>query len=207
MGTAVFDGGTLKDDVNFYGGTVGFSSGGIAAPDVNLYRTSGTALAISTPVEIAGRITGDGETMDLHHGITLQRTTTLSIGTAVDGSATAITWTSAVKNTTLYAYWSTGSTITIPVTGWFSITAHLTFASGTGYAARLYALINGTVIAETDQQAQANTFADTISISTLAYLTAADSLVFRASASTTGKTIGGSARNRCSVVYIGNTSS
>jgi hypothetical protein len=164
-----------------------------------VYFGEGTATAVQ-------RIS-QGETRNLHHGITLQRTTTLSLGTAVDGSATAITWSSAVKNTNLYAYWSTGSTITIPVTGWFSITCHMIFASGTGYAARLYALINGTVIAETDQQAQANTFADTISIATLAYLTSGDSLVFRAAASTTGKTIGGSGRNRCSVVYIGNTSS
>jgi hypothetical protein len=82
----------------------------------------------------------------------------------------------------------------------------MTFASGTGYAARLYAVVNGTVITETDVQAQANTTADTIAISTIAYLTAADSLVFRAAASTTGKTIGGSGRNRCSVLYLGNMS-
>lgn len=186
------------------GGTVLFGSG--ATFDTNLYRPAADTLKTDDAFQVGGLITGAGSTTDLHHGITLQRTTTLSIGTATDVSATAITWTSAVKNTTLYAYWSTGSTITIPIAGWYSITCHLTFASGTGYAARLYALINGTVIAETDVQAQANTTSDTIAVSTLAYLAASDALVFRAAASTTGKTIGGSARNRCSVVYIGNTS-
>jgi hypothetical protein len=186
------------------GGTVLFGSG--TDFDVNLYRPETDTLRTDDAFQVGGLITGAGSTTNLHHGITLQRTTTLSIGTAVDVSATAIPWTSAVKNTTLYSYWSTGSTITIPIAGWYSITCHLTFASGTGYAARLYALINGTVIAETDVQAQANTTSDTIAISTLAYLAASDALVFRAAASTTGKTVGGSARNRCSVVYIGNTS-
>jgi hypothetical protein len=209
MGTAVFEGGSLKDDVNIYGGTIGFSSGGTAAPDVQLYRTSGTAFAISKAVEVSGRVTGAGETTNLHHGITLQRTTNLTLGTAVDGSATAITWSSAVKNTTLYAYWSTGSTIAIPVTGWYSVTCHLISGTGlgTGFAFRLYALVNGTVIAETETQAGANTTSDTFAISTLAYMTAGDSLVFRASASSASKTIGGSRRSACSVIYIGNTSS
>jgi hypothetical protein len=209
MGTAVFEGGTLKDDVNIYGGTIGFASGGTAAPDVQLYRTSGTAFAISKAVEVSGRVTGAGETTNLHHGITLQRTTNLTLGTAVDGSATAITWSSAVKNTTLYAYWSTGSTIAIPVTGWYSVTCHLISGTGlgTGFAFRLYALVNGTVIAETETQAGANTTSDTFAISTLAYMTAGDSLVFRASASSASKTIGGSRRSACSVIYIGNTSS
>ena len=70
----------------------------------------------------------------------------------------------------------------------------------------LYALVNGTVIAETETQAGANTTSDTFSISTIAYMTAADSLVFRASASAASKTIGGSRRSACSVVYLGNTS-
>jgi len=187
------------------GGTVLFGTSG-GSFDTNLYRPAANTLKTDDAFQVGGLITGAGSTMDLHHGITLQRTTTLSIGTATDVSATAIPWSSAVKNTTLYAYWSTGSTITIPIAGWYSITCHLTFASGTGYAARLYALVNGTVIAETDVQAQANTTSDTIAISTLAYLSASDALVFRAAASTTGKTVGGSARNRCSVVYIGNTS-
>ena len=50
MGTAVFEGGQLKEDVNIYGGTVGFSSGGTAAPDVELYRgQSGAAFGVSKP--------------------------------------------------------------------------------------------------------------------------------------------------------------
>lgn len=46
MGTAVFEGGSLKSDVAIYGGTVGIS-------DVELYRTSGTALGISKPLYLA----------------------------------------------------------------------------------------------------------------------------------------------------------
>lgn len=203
----IISGGTIT--TNYVNGTNGLQSGGtilVGNADTNLYRPAADTLKTDDAFQVGGLITGAGATTDLHHGITLQRTTTLSIGTATDVSATAIPWSSAVKNTTLYSYWSTGSTITIPIAGWYSITCHLTFASGTGYAARLYALVNGTVIAETDVQAQANTTSDTIAISTLAYLAASDSLVFRAAASTTGKTVGGSARNRCSVVYIGNTS-
>jgi hypothetical protein len=168
-----------------------------------------TEMFLDSPsVSITGDITGAGVTTDLHHGITLQRTTNLTVNTSLDASATAITWSSAVKNTSLYAYWSSGSTIAIPLTGWYSITCHLISGTGlgTGFAFRLYALVNGTVIAETETQAGANTTSDTFSISTIAYLTAADSLVFRASASSASKTIGGSRRSACSVVYLGNTS-
>jgi hypothetical protein len=185
------------------GSNTGLTIGG---DNANLYRSAANTIKTDGNLIIAGDLTGDGVTTDLLHGITLQRTTTLSINTSTDASATAITWSSAVKNTSLYAYWSSGSTIAIPITGWYHITCHMTFASGTGYAARLYAVVNGTVITETDVQAQANTTSDTIAISTIAYLTAADSLVFRAAASTTGKTIGGSGRNRCSVLYLGNMS-
>jgi hypothetical protein len=157
---------------------------------------------------VGGVLSGSGVTTDLHHGITLQRTTNLTVNTSVDASATAITWSSAVKNTSLYAYWSSGSTIAIPLTGWYSITCHLISGTGlgTGFAFRLYALVNGTVIAESETQAGANTTSDTFSISTIAYMTAADSLVFRASASSASKTIGGSRRSACSIVYLGNTS-
>ena len=166
------------------------------------------AITPASSVQINGTLIGDGVTTDLHHGITLQRTTNLTVNTSVDASATAITWSSAVKNTSLYAYWSTGSTIAIPLTGWYSITCHLISGTGlgTGFAFRLYALVNGTVIAETETQAGANTTSDTFAISTIAYMTAADSLVFRASASAASKTIGGSRRSACSVVYLGNTS-
>jgi hypothetical protein len=169
------------------------------------------SLEINAPdgFTVAGDITGNGVTKNLKHGITLQRTTNLTVNTSIDGSATAITWSSAVKNTALYAYWSSGSTITIPLAGWYSITCHLISGTGlgTGFAFRLYALVNGTVIAETETQAGANTTTDTFSISTIAYMNAADSLVFRASASAASKTIGGSRRSACSVVYLGDTTS
>ena len=185
------------------GSNTGLTLGG---DNANLYRSSANTLKTDGSLIVVGDITGDGVTNDLVHGITLQRTTALSINTSTDASATAIVWSSAVKNTALYAYWSSGSAITIPLTGWYHITCHMTFASSTGYAARLYALVGSTVIAETDVQAQANTTSDTIALSTIAYLTAADSLVFRAAASTTTKTIGGTGRNRCSVLYLGNMS-
>jgi hypothetical protein len=176
--------------------------------DTNLFRSAADTLKTDDSFVIGGTLTGDGVTTDLHHGITLQRTTNLTVNTSLDASATAITWSSAVKNTSLYAYWSSGSTIAIPLTGWYSITCHLISGTGlgTGFAFRLYALVNGTVIAETETQAGANTTSDTFSISTIAYMTAADSLVFRASASSSSKTIGGSRRSACSVVYLGNTS-
>jgi hypothetical protein len=170
--------------------------------------TSTGAITATGNLTTTGTIIGDGVTTDLKHGITLQRTTNLTVNTSLDASATAITWSSAVKNTSLYAYWSSGSTIAIPLTGWYSITCHLISGTGlgTGFAFRLYALVNGTVIAEAETQAGANTTSDTFSISTIAYMTAADSLVFRASASSASKTIGGSRRSACSVVYLGNTS-
>jgi hypothetical protein len=171
--------------------------------------SSGGYVDLSAPeLYLSGNITGAGVTTDLHHGITLQRTTNLTVNTSTNASATAITWSSAVKDTSLYAYWSSGSTISIPLDGWYSITCHLISGTGlgTGFAFRLYALVNGTVIAETETQAGANTTSDTFSIATIAYMTAADSLVFRASASSASKTIGGSRRSACSVVYLGNTS-
>jgi hypothetical protein len=178
----------------------GLGSGG-NDPIVSLYSSDNT-------LEVSGSLAITGDTTDLHHGVTLQRTTNLTVNTSVDASATAITWSSAVKNTSRYDYWSTGSTIAIPLTGWYSVTCHLISGTGlgTGFAFRLYALVNGTVIAETETQAGANTTSDTFAISTIAYMTAGNSLVFRASASSASKTIGGSRRSACSVVYLGNTS-
>jgi hypothetical protein len=203
----------LQSSIPFYTTAFGtefadlrINTGGDAIFDDNVQV--GIDLSVLGDATVGGTLTGDGVTTDLHHGITLQRTTNLTVNTSLDASATAITWSSAVKNTSLYAYWSSGSTITIPLTGWYSITCHLISGTGlgTGFAFRLYALVNGTVIAETETQAGANTTSDTFSISTIAYMTAADSLVFRASASSASKTIGGSRRSACSVVYLGNTS-
>jgi hypothetical protein len=193
--------------VDLKGGTTGQVLKKNSGTDMDFVWSADSA-GMTNPMTTTGDITGDGVTTDLTHGITLQRTANLTLNTSTDASATAITWSSAVKNTTLYSYWSTGSTIAIPLTGWYSITCHLISGTGlgTGFAFRLYALVNGTVIAETETQAGANTTSDTFSISTIAYMTAADSLVFRASASAASKTIGGSRRSACSVVYLGNTS-
>jgi hypothetical protein len=170
--------------------------------------TAAGRVQVDGDLTTTGDITGDGVTTDLTHGITLQRTANLTINTSVDASATAITWSSAVKNTSLYAYWSSGPTIAIPLTGWYSITCHLISGTGlgTGFAFRLYALVNNVVIAETETQAGANTTSDTFAISTVAYMNAGDSLVFRAAASAASKTIGGARRSACSIAYLGNTS-
>ena len=127
---------------------------------------------------VGGTITGSGKTVNLVHGVTLQRTTNLTMNTSVDASATAITWSSIVDESTLYDYWSTGSTITLPETGWYSITCHLLFASGTGYAARLYCIVNGVIVAESETQAGANTTADTLVLSTIVHAAATNTVVF-----------------------------
>ena len=194
----------IKGQQTAANGAIVFGSG----KDTNLYRSAANTLKTDDSLIVAGDITGDGVTTDLVHGITLQRTTTLTVNTSTDASATAITWSSAVKNTSLYAYWSSGSTITIPLTGWYSITCHLASGGGlgTGFAFRLYVLVNGVLMAKNETQAQANTNNDTPAISTIQYLTAADALVFRASASSASKTIGGARNSACSVVYMGNMS-
>lgn len=160
--------------------------------------------AASDDLTVDGTITAAGKSVNLVHGVTLQRTTNLTINTSVDGSATAISWSSAVDESALYDYWSSGSTITLPETGWYSITCHLLFGTGTGYAARLYCIVGGTIIGESEMQAAANTTADTINIATIAHANANDTVVFRASASSSSKAITGSARSRCSILYLGN---
>jgi hypothetical protein len=160
--------------------------------------------AASDDLTVDGTITAAGKSVNLVHGVTLQRTTNLTINTSTDASATAITWSSVVDESALYDYWSSGSTITLPETGWYSITCHLLFGTGTGYAARLYCIVGGTIVGESEMQAAANTTADTIGIATIVHANAADTVVFRASASTSSKVITGSARSRCSVLYLGN---
>lgn len=187
----------------------GLTSLDLVSGDGMTITSGATGLTIDSPtVDVLGDLSGNGVTTDLTHGVTLQRTANLTLNTSIDASATAIVWSSAVKNTTLYAYWSSGATIAIPLTGWYSITCHCISGTGlgTGYAWRLYALVNGTVIAETEVQSGANTTSDTFSIATIAYMSAGDGLVFRASASAASKTIGGSRRSACSIVYLGNTS-
>jgi hypothetical protein len=55
MGTAVFEGGTLKDDVIVYGGTVGIRTGD-SGSNINLYQSTGTALAISRPLYLTSYV-------------------------------------------------------------------------------------------------------------------------------------------------------
>lgn len=160
--------------------------------------------ATTDDLTVDGTITGSGKTVNLVHGVTLQRTTNLTMNTSLDASATAVTWSSIVDESSLYDYWSTGSTITLPETGWYGITCHLLFATGTGYAARLYCIVNGVIVAETEMQAAANTTADTLVLSTIVHADATNTVVFRVSASTTTKVITGSGRSRCSVLYLGN---
>jgi hypothetical protein len=160
--------------------------------------------AATDDLTVSGTITGSGKTVNLVHGVTLQRTTNLTINTSTNASATAISWSSVVDESSLYDYWSSGSTITLPETGWYSITCHVLFASGTGYAARLYCIVNDVIVAESEMQAAANTTSDTLLLSTIVRAAATNTVVFRASASTSSKVITGSGRSRCSVIYLGN---
>jgi hypothetical protein len=176
----------------------------IGQDNANLYRSAANTLRTDGSLTVNGTITGAGKTVNLVHGVTLQRTTNLTINTSTDASATAISWSSVVDESSLYDYWSSGSTITLPETGWYSITCHVLFASGTGYAGRLYCIVNGVIVAESEMQAAANTTSDTLLLSTIVHAAATNTVVFRASASASSKVITGSARSRCSVIYLGN---
>ena len=159
--------------------------------------------ASTDDLTVGGTITGAGKTVNLVHGVTLHRTTNLTINTSTDTSATAISWSGVVDESSIYDYWSSGSTITLPVTGWYSITCHVLFSTGTGYAGRLYCVVDGTVEAQTEVQAAANTKADSMSIATIVRAGAGSTIVFRASASASSKVINGSTRSRCSIIHLG----
>ena len=153
---------------------------------------------------INGAITGAGTTTNLVHGVTLNRTTDLSINSSDTTAATAISWSGVVSESGLYDYWSSGSTITAPVAGWYIISCHVLFGTGSAYSAALFVSVDGTIIAESEMQAEATTRRDTLGISTVAYLAASAAIIFRASSNTTGKVISGTGqRSRCSVVYLG----
>jgi hypothetical protein len=78
------------------------------------------------------------------------------------------------------------------------------FGSGATYSAALFVSVDGTIIAESEMQAEGTTRRDTLGISTVAYLAASAAIIFRASSNTTGKVISGTGqRSRCSVVYLG----
>jgi hypothetical protein len=168
-------------------------SGSVQLTD-SISTTSSTLAATATAVKAAADI----------HGVILNRTTDLSINTSDTTSATAITWSGAVSQSSLYTYWSSGSTITIPVTGWYALSCHIMFGSGSAYSAALFVQVNTAVIGESEMQAEATTRRDTLGISTYAYLTAADTVVFRASSPTASKVVSGTGqRSRCQVLYLG----
>lgn len=187
-------------------GKIEWGAGGVTARDTNLYRSAANTLKTDDSLTVNGTITGAGKTVNLVHGVTLQRTANLTINTSTNASATAISWSSVVDESSLYDYWNSGipTDIVFPETGWYSITCHLLFASGTGYAARLYCIVNGVIVAESEMQAAANTTSDTLVLSTIVHGAATNNVVFRASASASSKVITGSARSRCSVIYLGN---
>lgn len=176
----------------------------IGGDNANLYRSAANTLKTDGSLTVNGTITGAGETVNLVHGVTLQRTTNLTMNTSTDASATAVVWSSIVDESSLYDYWSSGSTITLPETGWYSITCHLLFGTGASYAARLYCIVSGVIVAETETQAGSNTTSDTLVLSTIVHAAATNTVVFRASASSSSKVITGSGRSRCSVIYLGN---
>lgn len=151
-------------------------------------------------------------TNNLVNGIVLRRTADLSIGTGDTTSATAITWSTAVSrppdNTGVAAgtaYWTTGSSIVVPYDGLYLVSCHLRFGTGTAYGVTLFAYAGSTMLAETNVNAGLNTVRDTVALSTVRKLTAGDSIVFRARATTTGKSIlTTTTNNSAQVVYLGN---
>lgn len=203
---AAVTGDTQSRGAIYADGKIEWGAGGVTARDTNLYRSAANTIKTDDSLTVGGTITGAGKTVNIVHGVTLQRTTNLTMNTSVDASATAISWSSVVDESALYDYWSSGvpTDIVLPETGWYSVTCHLLFGSGVSYAARLYCIVNGVIVAETETQAGANTTADTLVLSTIVHADATNKIVFRASASASSKVITGSARSRCSVLYLGN---
>jgi hypothetical protein len=203
---AAVTGDTYSRGAIYADGKIEWGAGGVTARDTNLYRSAANTLKTDDSLTVNGTITGAGKTVNLVHGVTLQRTANLTINTSTNASATAISWSSAVDESSLYNYWDSGipTDIVFPETGWYSITCHLLFGTGTGYAARLYCIVNGVIVAESEMQAAANTTSDTLVLSTIVHGAATNNVVFRASASASSKVITGSARSRCSVIYLGN---
>ena len=163
-------------------------------------------------VTINGLITGNQSgTFDVNEGIILQRTTALSIATTTlpatpsTANTTAISWSSAVKANS--AMWTTGSAIVAPLAGYYAITTSLAFGTGSAYAAGPYIFQGSTLRAHTEAQAGANTTADTMSLSSIIYCAANDSITIRIAASTSGKNITvGTQNGYVSMLYLGATS-
>jgi len=150
------------------------------------------------------------ETDNHINGITLRRTTDLSIGTADTTSATAITWstaTAAPVSTGLSigtAYWTSGTTVTVPYDGFYLIHAQLRFGSGTGYNFRMFLYSGSTLMAETNKEASTTSARDLCEATTVRFMTAGSTIVVRASTTATGKSIlvTGS-NNELQVIYLG----
>lgn len=150
------------------------------------------------------------ETDNHINGIELRRTTDLSIGTADLTSATAITWSTAVKkpvDTGLSAgtaYWTSGTTVTVPYEGWYSIHAQLRFGSGTGYNFRMFIYSGSTLLQETNKEASTTSARDLCEATTIAFLEAGATLLVRASTTTSGKSIlVTNSVNELQVIYLG----
>lgn len=150
------------------------------------------------------------ETDNHINGIELRRTTDLSIGTADLTSATAITWSTAVKkpvDTGLSAgtaYWTSGTTVTVPYEGWYSIHAQLRFGSGTGYNFRMFIYSGSTLLVESNKDASSTSARDLCEATTIAFLAAGATLLVRASTTTSGKSIlVTNSVNELQVIYLG----
>lgn len=181
----------------------------INAPDG--IAITGDLTAVSTAATIDMRAI---QHKDVANGIVLRRTTDLSLGTGDGTAATAITWSTAITRpadssgaAAGTAYWTTGSTITVPYDGLYLLNCHIRFGSGTGYTCRLFAFSGSTQLAESESEGLATSTRDTNQISTVRYLSAGASVVFRASATTTGKSILSATTNTSAqVIYLGNMS-
>jgi hypothetical protein len=189
----------LENGLSGAGGTVAVTSNlqviGLAAGQGN--------------IKLDGSITGNKSyaSSNLIRGVVLQRTTTLSLATSIPASpttanTTAISWTSAVKADT--GMWSSGTAITAPLAGAYQVNFNSQFKSGTAYSVAFYVFVNNTVQLSFEQTASATSSYDINQLSGVLYLAANDVVVFRAAASTTGKTTGVDERNSfASVIFLG----
>jgi hypothetical protein len=99
---------------------------------------------------------------------------------------------------------TSGTTITVPETGLYALSCHFRFGSGTAYAARLFIYADSVLVAESEVQAGASTTRDTITAQTFVYLSANDTVVFRASTTASSKSIlTTTTPARASVIYLG----
>ena len=151
------------------------------------------------------------ETDNHINGITLRRTTDLSINTSDATSATAITWSTATArplDTGLSAgtaYWTSGTTVTVPYDGFYLIHAQLRFGSGSGFNFRLFLYSGSTLMQESNKDASTLSARDLCEATTVRFMNAGTTIIVRASTTVSGKSIQTTspANNELQVIYLG----